>query len=233
MGIFSIIGTGLGAAGGFIVGGPAGAAVGAKIGGSIGSGADTIRTSGRAQEASREAAREQELALGQGITEQRTGFGATREDIAPFLETGQQADQRLRDILLGNTALTAPDIPGLEQAREAGLSAVEGSAFANRQGLSGRTLASLFNQGQAFDFGASTDFLNRLQNLSGRGLTAATTTGQFRSQKSSNVANLLASQGDVRASGIVGANNAFQRGQEGLAKAGSDLFAAIFPQGAT
>lgn len=227
MGIFSVIGTGLGALGGFLVGGPAGAAIGSGIGGSIGGGVDSSQNAGKAADASLEAARLQDVALQRGIDESGRQFDLSRADQLPFLQTGQQADSRLRDILLNGAPINAAQIPGLEQAKQAGLAATEGSAFANRQGLSGRTLASLYNQGQQFDFAASSDFLNRLQNLSGRGQTSAANLGALGANKSSNVANLLAAQGDVRASGVVGANNARQKGSEGIAQAGSSLFDAI------
>lgn len=192
-----------------------------KVGGSI-------LASSKASKAATEAAELQSGALESGIEEQQRQFDLTRGDFAPFLETGTQADLRLRNILLGGTALNAPDIPGLERAKQAGLEAVEGSAFAKRQGLSGRTLASLFNQGQAFDFAASTDFLNRLQSLSGRGQTAAAQVGGFGAQKASNVANLLSEQGDVRASGTLGRNRAFQAGVEGVSEGFGGLFESVF-----
>jgi hypothetical protein len=136
-----------------------------------------------------------------GIAETARQFDLTRSDLAPFLETGTQASQKLRDVLLGGTALDAPSLPGYEQYKKAGLEAAEGSAFGRGQGLSGRTLASLYNQGQAFDYGASSDYLNRLQSLSGAGQTAGTHIGAFGAQKAGRISDLLTGQGEARASG--------------------------------
>ena len=178
----------------------------------------------KASAASKEAARVQEEAAQAAIAEERRQFDKTEANIAPFLAEGTGAVGKLCDVLLRGAPLEAPDIPGLEQARAAGLEAVEGSAFAKGEGLSGRTLASLFNQGQAFDFGASSDFLNRLSSLSGGGQTAATNLGSIGANKAGRVGNLLKDKGESRASGVVGANNAFQTGLTGVTQSLSSLF---------
>ena len=187
--------------------------------------AGSLIGSSKASGASREAAQIQSQAAAAATAEERRQFDITQQNLQPFLQEGQGAAGRLGDILLRGGELNAPDIPGLEQARAAGLEAVEGSAFARGQGLSGRTLASLFNQGQSFDFGASSDFLNRLSSLSGGGQTAATNLGALGGQSAGRVGNLLQQGGEARASGVVGASNAFQKGITGAAKGITDLFA--------
>lgn len=137
-----------------------------------------------------------------GIEEQRRQFDITQKNFAPFLETGQQANQTLKDILLNGASFNATDLPGYEQYKQAGLDAVERSGYARGQGLSGRTLASLYNQGQAFDYGVSNDYLNRISNLSGGGQTSASNLGAFGQNNVNSISNLLNNQGNARASGI-------------------------------
>lgn len=187
--------------------------------------AGSLIGSSKSARASRDAARIQSQASAASAAEERRQFDITQQNIQPFLKEGQRAVGRLGDILLQGGDLNAPDIPGLDRAKQAGLDAVEGSAFARGQGLSGRTMASLFNQGQSFDFAASRDFLNRLSSLSGGGQTAGTNLGSLGAQSAGRVSSLLQSGGDARASGVVGANNAFQGGLTGVSKGLTDLFA--------
>lgn len=159
------------------------------------------------------------------IGEQRRQFDITQKNFAPFLKTGTQANQRLRDILLNGASVNATQLPGYDQYKQAGLDAVERSGYAHGQGLSGRTLASLYNQGQAFDYGVSNDYLNRIASLAGGGQTSASSLGAYGQNNANNISNLLNAQGDARATGAHNSaanwNNLFQNlGTIGLSELG-------------
>lgn len=146
------------------------------------------------------------------IAEQRRQFDITQSNLQPFLRRGNVAGHRLSSILFGSTKFDPNSIPGFTEALDQGLKSTERSAFAQGQGLSGRTLASLFNQAQGASYNAFNNYANQLAGVAGTGQTAGTNLGTFGSNNSSTIGNLLTQGGNARASGIIGANNALQQG---------------------
>lgn len=146
------------------------------------------------------------------IAEQRRQFDITQSNLQPFLRRGNVAGHRLSSILFGSTKFDPNSIPGFTEALNQGLKSTERSAFAQGQGLSGRTLASLFNQAQGASYNAFNNYANQLAGVAGTGQTAGTNLGTFGSNNSSAIGNLLTQGGNARASGIIGANNALQQG---------------------
>jgi len=174
----------------------------AIIGGSLIGGASSAIASSRA-------ARAQEAGTSAAITEQRRQFDLNRADIAPFREASTGALGRLTDVSEGDLSgfFTSP---GFEFVREEGLRGIE-NRFAARGGAqSGNALRRLaeFNTGLASqEFG---NFFNRQLNLAGLGAGPVQTGIQAGTQISGNISNALQRGGDVRASGILGVNDAIQ-----------------------
>jgi hypothetical protein len=129
------------------------------------------------------------------------------------------------------TAAEAEQTPGYQFQLQAGENAMQNSAAGKGSLLSGRTLADLnnFAQGTAStnyqnvfnnaltQYGtAYQSFLNnqnstyqRLMGLSGEGLSAANSTGQFMSGIGGDIAALMGQQGAAAAQGTIGAANAY------------------------
>ncbi len=174
----------------------------AIIGGSLIGGASAAISSGRA-------ARAQEQGTAAAISEQQRQFDINQAAIAPFGEAATGALGRLTDISEGDLSgfFTSP---GFEFVREEGLRGIENRFAAQGGAQSGNALRRLaeFNTGLASqEFG---NFFNRQLNLAGLGAGPVQAGVQAGTQISGNISNALQRQGDVRASGILGANQAVQ-----------------------
>lgn len=154
------------------------------------------------REGSKDAARASERGILAGIEENRRQYDQTRTDMLPWLEAGRGALGRLND----PNAFTAS--PGYAFQREEGTRDI-GNSFAAQGGAqSGNALRRLaeFNSGLAAqDYG---NWWNRQAGLAGVGQTSAQNLGSFGANTSGNVSNLLAQQGNARASGVAGSTNA-------------------------
>ena len=155
------------------------------------------------------------------------GAGLTPDQIAQ-LQSGQatQAPGGPGSI----TTPTGPDqsvfqqSPGYQFIRDEGQRDL-GNSFAARGGaFSGNALRGLsqFNQGLASQDYYS--FVNQLNNMAGIGQTAANQSGNAALQTGANVGNLLAAQGDARASGIANSANIWGNAIGGAANAFGGYF---------
>ena len=184
-------------------------------------------------EAAQRAAELQAGAFGTGIEEQRRQFDITQEQLAPFREAGVSA-------LGQQQALLGLGTPEEQEAALAAFAETPGQRFLRQQqerallrnasaigGLGGGNIKTDL-QGQASGR-AQTDLANRFSRLgaiSGTGQQAATQVGQFGQQTAGNIANLQASQGAARASGILGAQQARTQGIQNIISTGSAIFGA-------
>ncbi len=162
-----------------------------------------------ASRASRRAASAQRQGIEQGIAEQRRQFDIGQQQLAPFREAATGALGRLTDVSEGDLSgfFTSP---GFEFRREEGLRGIENRFAAQGGAQSGNALRRLaeFNQGLASqEFG---NFFNRQLGLAGLGAGPTVAGVQAGANVSGNIANALQRQGDVRASGILGQNEALQ-----------------------
>lgn len=129
------------------------------------------------------------------------------------------------------TEAQAEQTPGYQFQLHAGENAMQNSAAGRGSLLTGRTLADLnnFAQGTAStnyqnvfnnaltQYGTAyqsfrnnqSDTYNRLMGLSGEGLSAANSTGQFMSGMGGDIASLMGQQGAAAAQGTIGAANAY------------------------
>lgn len=204
------LGKALGGIGGFLIGGPAGASAGMSIGGAIDDSSDA-----------KKAAKKQAKGYQASIDEYRRQFDLTREDFAPYRQTGTAALNQLA--ALQGLDGEAPDFstfynsPGYQFNRSEGLKAVEGSAAARGGLYSGNALRALQDRGSniaSLEFG---NHFNRLASLAGIGQSATNAVAGYGAQTSGNVGNALIGQGDARASGVIGSANALNSGIRDLA----------------
>ena len=157
-----------------------------------------------------------------GFTEQgQAGF-------QPFLTGGARAFDQQQALLglLGPEQQQAAfdafrDSPGQQFLRDRGQRALVRNASAIGGLGGGNVRSALQQQGIGFaqqDFG---NFFNRLAGISDQGLSAASGLGQLGANAGSNIAGLLGTQGQARASGILGAQQARTQGTENLLSLGS------------
>ena len=172
----------------------------AIIGGAVIGGVASSRAAGEVAEGSEAA-----------IAEQRRQFDISREDIAPFRQTGVEATERLRRLSAGDTSEFFTS-PGFEFRREEGLRGIENRFSASGGALSGNALRRLteFNQDLASqEFG---NFFQRQAQLAGLGQGATQAGVAAGTVTSGNISNALMQGGSARASGVAGVNQALQGG---------------------
>ncbi len=161
------------------------------------------------------------------VAESRRQFDLNREDLAPFRATEAAALGRLDELSSGDFSSFFTS-PGFEFRREEGTRGIENRFAASGGAQSGNALRRLaeFNSGLASqEFGAN---FNRNLSLAGLGGTQATVTSGTNISR--DISNTLERGGDVRASGIMGVNDAIQGGLgNALFAQGAGLFASDPP----
>jgi hypothetical protein len=138
----------------------------------------------------------------------------SREDLAPWRETGAWALGQLRDQLGGGFQAS----PGYDFAMGEGLRAIDRAASARGLLGSGSRLRELMRYGQGLANQEYGSYLNRLAALAGIGQTAATNTAQMGGQA-------LMQSGLAQAQGGINSANAVLGG----ANAGLGLYALMNP----
>jgi hypothetical protein len=155
------------------------------------------------------------------LAQQRAQYEANVARSQPYADAGAAALERYKDA----TGLNGPEKqqayydsfqnePGWEAAQDAGRKSFEASAAARSMGLSGNTLAGLYDYGLKNQWGAYRDRLGDYNTAIGYGQNAiASITGQGN-QMSSNIGNAFANIGNANAAGATGvgqaANDAIQ-----------------------
>lgn len=188
--------------------------LGAIIGG-LGSIAGGLFGSSGAKSAARAQAAAQQAA----IDEQRRQFDLTREDMAPWRAAGEGALNRLQD---PQSAFQAS--PGYDYALGQSQQAIERARSATGGLASGNTLAALQQNAIGLanqDYG---NWWNQQAGLAGVGQNATNQLAQLGAQTSGNIGNLMAAQGDARASGIAGSANAWGNALGTLGSIGYNYF---------
>ena len=162
-----------------------------------------------------QAADVQAQSIQQAIDEQRRQFDTTQERLTPFLEAGTAALQREQQLLglLGpeqrqvalDQLVQSPGQKFLQDRAEQTL--LRNAAAIGGLG-GGRVREAL--QEQAIGFGQQDlgNELNRLASLRGGGQAVGVNLGQLGQSQTSNISNLLTQQGQARASGILGEQQA-------------------------
>ncbi len=210
MGLFDSLGSAIG------LGGPAVVGTGLALGSSL-IGAD----------AAKKAARIQADAANRAADLQMQQFLQTREDFAPWRETGARALGQLEGNLPELTrrfSLSDFEVdPGYFFRLSEGQKAIDRAAAARGRWNAPATAMALsrFNQDLAsqefgnafnrFNLGQTNEY-NRLAGLAGTGQTAVSQLGQLGQQNVNSLANLLTSGAAAQASGRMGVANAITGG---------------------
>ncbi len=189
------------------------AAVGAV--GSIIGGNDSAKAADNAAQAQGKAASD-------AAATQKAQFEQTRKDLSPYRDVGSSSLYSLADLYglptpnnpNGSTAFDENALnafkmsPDYQVALREGVGAIDASAAARGNLLSGGQIKRLADYGAdlgAKGFGA---YMNRLYQLAGMGENASARTGQFGANAATNIGNDQMAAGQAQAAGIVGANNA-------------------------
>ncbi len=151
----------------------------------------------------------QQEGIGESIAEDRRQFDLNRADLAPFRKTEAAALGRLDQISEGDFSgfFTSP---GFEFRREEGTRGIENRFSAKGGAQSGNALKRLIEFNQSIASDEFSGFFGRNLALAGLGGTGATV--EAGTQVSRGISNALERRGDVRASGVLGVNDAIQGG---------------------
>jgi len=165
-------------------------------------------------DAAKRAAKTQAKSYEGAIGEQARQFDTMLELTAPWRQAGTQALGTYQNALQNPTqsynAFTKT--PAYTMPLAEGQRAIDRSAAARGNLLSGGTLRAATRYGENYASGQYGNYLDRLAGLSGVGYGASSQAGQNALQTGTNVGNLLIGQGNARASGYTNAANAKQQG---------------------
>jgi len=182
-------------------------------------------------EAAMKASNAQERSAQAAVAEQRYEFEKSLEATAPWREAGANALQVYQNALFGAATPQGYNAftktPAYQLPLAEGTKAVERSAAARGNLLSGRTLKELTRFGQDYAGTQYGNYLGNLSNLSGLGYTGSAQTGQNALATGQNIGNLLTGAGNARASGYLNAAQAQQQGASNVASI-AGLVAALF-----
>ena len=191
-----------------------GAAIGATVGSTI-AGQQAASEAAQAQsQAATQAAQTQAQAARDAAELQHQQYLQTREDLAPWRETGENALRRLYEMVQAGPG-EFTESPGYQFRLSEGQKAIERSAAARGRLLSGATLKGLERFAQDYATNEYQNFLNRYyqglapwQSLSGVGQTATTNIADIGQAAAANQANALMAAGQAIGSGVIGAGQA-------------------------
>jgi hypothetical protein len=198
---------------------PAGAVAGI---GAVGSIAGGIMGSN----ASSDAAAAQVKAAKLAAKTQKEMYEQTRGDLSPYRDVGSQGLYSLADLYglktpnnpdgssaFNENALNAFKMsPDYQVAMKEGIGAVDASAAARGNLLSGGQIKRLADYGADLGARGFQGYMNRLNQLAGMGEDAASRTGQFGSTAATNIGNAQMAAGEAQAGGIVGGYNSLAGG---------------------
>lgn len=186
--------------------------------------------------AAKDAANIQAQAADRATQLQRYMYDQSREDYAPFRETGLQANETLRAMLPQLLASSPQLDPGYQFGQSEGEKSVLRALMRSGGMDSGATYKALNRFNQDYATTKYNDAFNREQALKGRqfnflsGLTGGgqAATGQVTQAGQNfagNAGNNITGAGAARAAGLVGASNAWQ---SGLNNTGNNLLAMMY-----
>lgn len=179
--------------------------------------------------AAKKSAKAQEKAAKAALALQREMYTTTRNDLAAYRDVGEQGLYSLAD-LYGFKTPNNPDgsmafnenalerfkmSPDYQVAMREGIAAIDKSAAARGNLLSGGQIKRLADYGADLGAKGFQGYMNRLYQLAGMGENAAAQTGTAAANFAQGGANSLMAAGEAKAGGIVGGYNALANGFEG------------------
>lgn len=138
---------------------------------------------------------------------QREIYNQTREDYTPWREAGASALGNMQAMLDPNYDFTAS--PDYQWRFDQGVNALDKSAAARGNLLSGRQLKAVTDFGQNIGSQEYNNRFNRLASLAGIGQIGTTGTAQAGSNYATGASNAYGNMGQARASGYLGQANAW------------------------
>lgn len=188
---------------------------------------------------------------------QEQQFNTTTQNLAPFLQGGQNTLATLlaqlgigkNGTLTPGAPLTTPfsaatyqQSPGYQFQLNQGVNAVQNAASATGGINSGNTLKALTQYGQGLanqDYyqaqsvyqGQQNQLFNYLQTIAGSGQNAGAQLGALGSNAASNAGNYITQAGNASAAGTIGAANALTGGINGVSQ--NALLAALLSNSST
>lgn len=148
-------------------------------------------------------------------------YNKTRGDLSPYNETGKAATYTLAGLygLPGaDGTVHAPDYSGFKNspdyafAKEQGINALDSSAAAKGNLLSGGMVKELADYGSGLASQNYGNYVQRLMGLAQLGESAGSQTGSLGANAAGNIGNAQMRAGEATASGFVGATNSLNRG---------------------
>lgn len=161
----------------------------------------------KSAKAQKKASRAQVESMDRAIAEQRRQYDQTRSDNMPFMESGYNALARLNRADSGDMSDFYTD-PSYNFTRSEGMRGIERTAAARGGAFSGNALRALseFNSnlaGQQYG-----NWYSRQLARTGQGQQTQNLLANVGTNTADNVSSLQVGQGNARASGIIGADNA-------------------------
>lgn len=135
----------------------------------------------------------------------------SRKDFAPWLKSGQESVNKLRDIVLGGQSSEYLATPGYQFRFNEGQRALQNSASARGMIESGPQMKALMQYGQDIGTDEYNQRLNRLGMLAGYGQSAAGSVSNAGAQGAQGLAQGIANAGMIRGSSYPGAANVLQQ----------------------
>lgn len=173
--------------------------------------------------AQKNAAKTQAAAADKANAAVEARYQQTRADLAPYREAGIPSLGRLNSMLTDGYEFKPTD-PSYAFRFGEGNRAVNTSAAAQGNRLSGGTLKALTRYGQGM---ASTEYgnqFNRNLSLAGIGQSAASDTGTFGANAANTSAKLTTAAGDAISAGQIGAANSWGNAVGGVTSAIGGMF---------
>lgn len=210
--------------------------VAVAIGGSavIGAGAGYL-SSKESRKGAEKAAEAQTQAADKAADVQWRMYDTTREDMAPWRETGEKALYSLADLMGLDTGRPAGENTGTLAGRyslkdfyedpgyafrlKEGEKAINRNAAARGDFFSGRTGKALTRYGQDYASNEFGNLFNRYANIAGIGQTTAAQTGQFGQNTAANLGNVWTTTAANVGNAYQNAANARASGYGGIANA--------------
>jgi type II secretory pathway pseudopilin PulG len=198
--------------------------------GILGAGASMYGAS-KAADAQEKAAAQAAAAQQQALAFQRENYEKASNNLSPFIQTGQGANNLLASFYglngnpaLGENALAAfRNSPDYQFALKEGIGALDNSAAAKGGLLSGNQLRAVTEYGSGLATQNLGNYLSRISGLSDQGLRAGGMLGQIGSgtganinTASNNLGNAYMAGGTAEASGILGMTKGFNSGLNSL-----------------
>lgn len=166
----------------------------------------------------KDAAKAQGAAGDAAIYEQRAAREQFQQNIAPFLNAGQQALPQLNALASGDYSgfLNSPDY---QFANQQGLQALDRSAAARGSLFSGGADADRIAFGQGLASQQLGTHRNYLMNLASMGQNAAVGAGTAAQNTANSIGSILQNQGQAQAAGAINSANSWGNALQGVAGA--------------